>query len=212
MKKDRKNIILQALASMLEERNLSKITTASLAKKSSITEAALYRHFPSKRSIYAELFSFCDNAIFTKCNELKKDKMTSKEKVKNAFMFFMIFVEKNKGFARLLSREALSSDEQNVSDNVNQFYERFELVLRQMLKEDDGNLRTQPGISAQLIITTLEGNIGRYIRSKFKESPSTYIENVWNLLSISIFKINLYFHLKIIQNKNYLWILYLSRL
>ncbi len=188
MKKDRKNIILQALASMLEERNLSKITTATLAEKSNITEAALYRHFPSKRSIYAELFSFCDNAIFTKCNELKKDKMTSKEKVKNAFMFFMIFVEKNKGFARLLSREALSSDEQNVSDNVNQFYERFELVLRQMLKEDDGNLRTQPGISAQLIITTLEGNIGRYIRSKFKESPSTYIENVWNLLSISIFK------------------------
>ena len=57
-----------------------------------------------------------------------------------------------------------------------------------MLKEDDSNLRTQPGISAQLIITTLEGNIGRYIRSKFKESPSTYIENVWNLLSISIFK------------------------
>ena len=188
MKKDRKNIILQALASMLEERNLSKITTATLAEKSSITEAALYRHFPSKRSIYAELFSFCDNAIFAKCNELKKDKMASKEKVKNAFMFFMIFVEKNKGFARLLSREALSSDEQNVSDNVNQFYERFELVLRQMLKEDDGNLRTQPGISAQLIITTLEGNIGRYIRSKFKESPSTYIENVWNLLSISIFK------------------------
>jgi len=188
MKKDRKNIILQSLASMLEERNLSKITTATLAEKSSITEAALYRHFPSKRSIYAELFSFCDNAIFTKCNELKKDKMASKEKVKNAFMFFMIFVEKNKGFARLLSREALSSDEQNVSDNVNQFYERFELVLRQMLKEDDGNLRTQPGISAQLIISTLEGNIGRYIRSKFKESPSTYIENVWNLLSISIFK------------------------
>ena len=175
MKKDRKNIILQALASMLEERNLSKITTASLAEKSKITEAALYRHFPSKRSIYAELFSFCDNAIFTKCNELKKNKISSKEKVKNVFMFFMMFVEKNKGFARLLSREALSSDEQNVSDNVNQFYERLELVLRQMLKDDDNNLRTQAGISAQLIITALEGNIGRYIRSKFKDSPSTYI-------------------------------------
>ena len=119
MKKDRKNIILQSLAGMLEERNLSKITTAALAEKSGITEAALYRHFPSKRSIYAELFSFCDEAIFTKCNELKKSKITSKEKVKNTFMFFMLFVEKNKGFARLLSREALSSDEQNVSDNVN---------------------------------------------------------------------------------------------
>ena len=188
MKKDRKNIILQSLASMLEERNLSKITTASLAEKSKITEAALYRHFPSKRSIYAELFSFCDDSIFSKCNEIKKSKLSSKEKVKNAFMFFMFFIEKNKGFARLLSREALSSDEQNVSDSVNQFYERFELVLRQILKEDDSNLRTQPGISAQLIITTLEGNIGRYIRSKFKDSPSNYIENVWDLLSISVFK------------------------
>ena len=188
MKKDRKNIILQSLAGMLEERNLSKITTAALAEKSGITEAALYRHFPSKRSIYAELFSFCDEAIFTKCNELKKSKITSKEKVKNTFMFFMLFVEKNKGFARLLSREALSSDEQNVSDNVNQFFERLELVLRQMLKENEDELRTQAGISAQLIVTVLEGNISRFIRSKFKNAPSSYTENVWKILSISIFK------------------------
>lgn len=188
MKKDRKNIILESLAAMLEEKNMSKITTASLAEKSNITEAALYRHFPSKRSIYAELFSFCDDTIFVKCNELKKEKISAQEKVKKIFIFFMLFIEKNKGFARLLSREALSSAEQNVSDNVNQFYERFELVLRQMLKEDEKNLTTQAGISAQLIITVLEGNIGRYIRSKFKDSPSTYIENVWTLLSLSIFK------------------------
>ena len=142
MKKDRKNIILESLAGMLEERNLSKITTAALAKKSGITEAALYRHFPSKRSIYAELFTFCDEAIFTKCNELKKSKIAPKEKVKNTYMFFMLFVEKNKGFARLLSREALSSNEQNVSDNVNQFFERLELVLRQMLKESENELRS----------------------------------------------------------------------
>ena len=100
----------------------------------------------------------------------------------------MIFVEKNKGFARLLSREALSSNEQNVSDNVNQFYERYELFIRQVLKEDANNLVTQPGISAQLIVSSLEGNVSRYIRSKFKDSPSSYIENVWELLSISIFK------------------------
>ena len=57
-----------------------------------------------------------------------------------------------------------------------------------MLKEDEKNLTTQAGISAQLIITVLEGNIGRYIRSKFKDSPSTYIENIWTLMSLSIFK------------------------
>ena len=70
----------------------------------------------------------------------------------------------------------------------NQFFDRFELVLRQILKEDSQNLKTQPGISSQLIITTLEGNIGRYIRSKFKDSPSSYIENIWEMLAISIFK------------------------
>ena len=89
MRKDRKNIILQSLAAMLEERNLSKITTAALAEKSGITEAALYRHFPSKRSIYAELFSFCDDTIFVKCNELKKEKISAQEKVKKIFIFFL---------------------------------------------------------------------------------------------------------------------------
>ena len=188
MKKDRKNIILQSLASMLEERNLSKITTALLAKKSNITEAALYRHFPSKRSIYAELFLFCDNAIFAKCNELKKSDLSSKDKAKSAFIFFMIFIEKNKGFARLLSREALSSEEQNVADEVNQFFDRLELTLKNILSKDSDILVTQPGITAQLIITVLEGNINRFIRSKFKVSPSSYIEKIWELLSINLFK------------------------
>ena len=82
---------------------MSKITTASLAEKSNITEAALYRHFPSKRSIYAELFSFCDDTIFAKCNELKKEKISAQEKVKKIFIFFMLFIEKNKG---LIGKEA----------------------------------------------------------------------------------------------------------
>ena len=68
MKKDRKNIILQSLAGMLEERTLSKITTAALAEKSKITEAALYRHIQRKRSFNAELFKYCDDEIITKYN------------------------------------------------------------------------------------------------------------------------------------------------
>ena len=99
-----------------------------------------------------------------------------------------MFVEKNKGFARLLSREALSSDEQNVADEVNQFFDRLELTLKNILSKDSDILVTQPGITAQLIITVLEGNINRFIRSKFKVSPSSYIENIWELLSINLFK------------------------
>jgi TetR/AcrR family transcriptional regulator len=100
----------------------------------------------------------------------------------------MIFIEKNRGFARLISREALSSDEQNVSDAVNQFFERLELSVKQMLSENSENLIAQPGMSAQLFITYLEGNVSRYIRSKFKDSPSNYIENMWELISLNIFK------------------------
>ena len=188
MDKNRKNIILQSLAGLLEEASSTKITTALLAKKSNITEAALYRHFPSKRSIYAELFSYCDEAIFLKSSELKKSDLSSKDKVMNIFKFFMLFVEKNKGFARLLSREALSPSEKNVSDSVNQFYERFELTIKQILAEDIDGLISQPGISAQLITTYLERNVSRYIRSKFKDSPSNYIDNAWDLLSVNLFK------------------------
>ena len=188
MKGNRKQIILQSLAGLLEERNLSKVTTAVLAEKSGITDAALYRHFPSKRSIFSELFGFCDDAIFSKCAEIKKTDLNSEEKVKNIFLFFIIFLEKNKGFARILSREALSSDEQNVTDAVNQFFERLELNIKQILAEEANKLIAQPGISAQLIVTSLEGTVSRYIRSKFKESPSSYSENLWTLTVLSTFK------------------------
>ena len=188
MKGNRKQLILQSLAGLLEERNLSKVTTAVLAEKSGITEAALYRHFPSKRSIFSELFGFCDDAIFSKCAEIKKTDLNSEEKVKNIFLFFIIFLEKNKGFARILSREALSSDEQNVTDAVNQFFERLELNIKQILAEEANKLIAQPGISAQLIVTSLEGTVSRYIRSKFKESPSSYSENIWTLTVLSTFK------------------------
>ena len=73
MSKDRKQIILQSLAKLLEERDATKVTTAVLAAESGVTEAALYRHFPSKRSIFLELFTFCDQTIFQKVGEIKKD-------------------------------------------------------------------------------------------------------------------------------------------
>jgi TetR/AcrR family transcriptional regulator len=190
MAKDRKQIILQGLAKLLEERDATKVTTAILAKESGVTEAALYRHFPSKRSIFLELFNFCDQTIFQKVGEIKKDvSIESLEKIRLIFFFFIIFLEKNKGFARILSREALGPNEKNVIDAVNQFYERLELSMKQILSSNKENIQLTPGISAHLIISTMEGIISRFIRNGFKEIPSSYIENYWILLSKSIFKI-----------------------
>ena len=189
MKKDRKNIILESLAAMLEEKNMSKITTASLAEKSNITEAALYRHFPSKRSIFLELFTFCDQTIFQKVGEIKKEKnIEPEEKVRLIFFFFAIFLEKNKGFARILSREALGPNEQNVIDAVNQFYERLELSIKQHLSSKKDSLKLTSGQSAHFITSIMEGIISRFIRNKFKEMPSNYVENYWVAISNSVFK------------------------
>ena len=189
MSKDRKQIILQSLAKLLEERDATKVTTAVLAAESGITEAALYRHFPSKRSIFLELFTFCDQTIFQKVGEIKKDtKIEPEEKVRLIFFFYAIFLEKNKGFARILSREALGPNEQNVIDSVNQFYERLELVIKQLLSLKKDSLLLTSGQSAHLITSIMEGMISRFIRNKFKETPSSYIENYWLLISTSIFK------------------------
>ena len=93
-KENRKQIILQSLASLLEERNLSKVTTALLAEKSSITEAALYRHFPSKRSIYLELFSFCDETIISKSAEIKKSKKIVRNRMQKIYLCFVYYLLK----------------------------------------------------------------------------------------------------------------------
>ena len=189
MAKDRKQIILQGLAKLLEERDSTKITTAILAKTSGITEAALYRHFPSKRSIFLELFNYCDQTIFQKVGEIKKDlSVPSPDRIKLIFFFFLIFLEKNKGFARILSREALGPNEKNVIDAVNQFYKRLELAMKQILSSDKDSIHLTPGISAHFITSILEGIISRFIRNGFKETPSNYIENYWLLISKSIFK------------------------
>jgi TetR/AcrR family transcriptional regulator len=189
MSKDRKQIILQSLAKLLEERDATKVTTASLAKESGITEAALYRHFPSKRSIFLELFTFCDETIFQKVGEIKKEaNIEPDEKIRLIFFFFIIFLEKNKGFARILSREALGPNEKNVIDAVNQFYERLELAMKQILASQKERIQLTPGISAHLITSTIEGIISRFIRNGFKEMPSGYIQNYWSLLSQSLFK------------------------
>ena len=188
-KYSRRQQILEALAHMLEVAPGERITTAGLAKEVGVSEAALYRHFPSKRSIFLELFTFCDQTIFQKVGEIKKDsKIEAEEKVRLIFFFYAIFLEKNKGFARILSREALGPSEQNVIDSVNQFYERLELSIKQLLASKKDSMQLTAGQSAHLITSIMEGIISRFIRNKFKEIPSSYIENYWSLISSSIFK------------------------
>jgi len=189
MKERRKDLILQTLLKLLETSNTKKITTALLAKESGVTEAALYRHFPSKRMIFQELFEFCDSTIFDKLNQIKKEeKLSIHEKLKNIFYFSVVFIEKNKGFSRILSREALSPDEKNVEEKVNQFFDRYELNIKQILQNEPKLLILTPAIGAQIFTTNLEGVIARFLRGSLKDMPSSYLDNYWEGMQASIFK------------------------
>ena len=128
-KVSRKTQIMQTLARMLEEKEPVKITTAELAKRCEITEAAIYKHFPSKRKIFEGLVDFCEENIFPRISSIKKE-VSSPETPFNICTLILAFCEKNKGICKILTREALSPDEVKIEEKVNHLFERFELEIK----------------------------------------------------------------------------------
>ena len=129
-KVSRKIQIMQTLASMLEDREPVKITTAELAKRTKITEAAIYRHFPSKRKIYQELVEFFEDSIFPRVASIKKDSAPD-EVAGKIVMLILTFCEKNRGISKILNREALSVDESKIESKVDLIFDRLALEIKQ---------------------------------------------------------------------------------
>ena len=121
--------IMQTLVSMLESKEPIKITTAELAKRCEITEAAIYKHFPSKRKIYEGLVDFCEENIFPRISSIKKE-VSSPETPFNICTLILAFCEKNKGICKILTREVLTPDEIKIEEKVNHLFERFELEIK----------------------------------------------------------------------------------
>ena len=125
---------MQSLAAMLEERDLLKITTAELAKRSEITEAAIYKHFPSKRKIYEELVIFFEENIFTRLVAMREE--TKPEDFPGQLILLVLkFCETNKGFSRILTREVFTADEIKIIDKVSNCFEKINIEIRQSLQD-----------------------------------------------------------------------------
>ena len=169
-KVSRKIQIMQTLASMLEDREPVKITTAELAKRTNITEAAIYRHFPSKRRIYQELVEFFEDSIFPRIASIKKESAPD-EVAGNIVMLILTFCDKNKGISKILNREALSVDESKIEDKVNLLFDRLALEIKQSFqnyeKETKNKLSLNATSAADLVVSCLEGQIQIFIRSKY---------------------------------------------
>ncbi len=185
-KTSRKQQILQALAQMLEESPGQRITTAGLAKQVGVSEAALYRHFPSKAKMFEALIEFAEESIFSRVNKLKEGQIPVAQQCHQLFSLVLGFAHHNPGISRVLSGDALVGETERLRKRVSQFFDRLESQLKQFLKEAEikEGLRLQqtPSASANLLLVVIEGAIHQYVRSEFARSPTACAEQQFQIL------------------------------
>jgi len=186
----RKTQIMQTLARMLEEKEPVKITTAELAKRTEITEAAIYRHFPSKRKIYEEMVIFFESNIFPRIESIRSNHPS--EEVPDLIVSLILsFCETNKGFAKILNKQALTAAEAKIDDKISLIFERLNVEIKQSFqsyeRETKKKLKINSSSSADLLMSCMEGQIQAFTRSNFKKNSLTDWQAHWNLLKDSIF-------------------------
>jgi len=184
-KKNRKQDILQNLALMLEGDLSQRITTARLAKQVGVSEAALYRHFPSKARMYESLLDFTEESLFSRINAIASGDQTVFEKYNLVCQLILGFSQKNPGISRILTGEVLLGETQRLKERISQFFDRVELQLKQIHREDaikQSNSTIDSSAIAKLIASIIEGRIQQFVRSNFNILPSDMWEVQWRLI------------------------------
>jgi TetR/AcrR family transcriptional regulator len=186
---ERRQIILETLAHMLEKNQGEHITTAQLARAVGVSEAALYRHFASKAKMFEGLLEFIEETLFTRINKIITEETRAEARVQNILFLLLGFADKNPGMARLLYGDVLVGETERLRQRVVQIYERIETQLKQILREAEAgeNLRVPIADTAALLLAVVEGSITRYVRSEFNSSPVAGWDKQWDLLRKSIF-------------------------
>ena len=188
--KPRQLDIMQRLVKMLGEKCPVKITTSLLANECGITEAAIYRHFPSKKKIYSGLVDFCEQNIFDLISNINSSDGNELEKVKKILILLVTFSEKNPGLARLLTREAFSVDETSLDQRIGQMMSKVELLIKQNLQKYEQETKNKLGLptatAANLLLACSEGIIQQFVRSGFQDSPSKRISDQFEFLVSSL--------------------------
>ncbi len=184
---ERRIQILQALAEMLEQPGADRITTAALAARLSVSEAALYRHFASKAQMFEGLIEFIEQSVFTLVNQITErqqdetDAEPAHRLAARVITMVLQFAEKNPGMTRVMVGDALVFENARLQQRMNQFFDKIEASLRQLLRpaaDEQGS--TTPSVDAQVIASVatafLVGRLHRYARSGFKRLPSESLD------------------------------------
>jgi TetR/AcrR family transcriptional regulator len=178
---ERRVQILQALATMLEQPGAERITTAALAARLDVSEAALYRHFASKAQMFEGLIEFIESTVFTLVNQVTERETSGAVQAQKIAAMLLQFGEKNPGMTRVMVGDALVFEHERLIVRMNQFFDRVESQLRQSLRaaaEAAGS--PTPTVDANALssaVTSLiVGRLQRYARSGFKRLPTELLE------------------------------------
>lgn len=188
----RRDQILQALAHMLESSPGKTITTARLAKAVGVSEAALYRHFPSKAKMFEGLIEFIEETLFSRVSRILQEESRAMVQCEAVLTLLLHFAERNPGMCRILIGDALAGEVERLRSRVAQVFDRLETQIKQILREAElrEGLRTEMTATqtANLLLSVAEGRINQFVRSEFKRIPTQDWDAQWRVLTQAIFK------------------------
>ncbi len=186
-KVSRKDQILQALARMLEAAPGERVTTAALAREVGVSEAALYRHFPSKARMFEGLIKFIEETLFLRITRILNEESNAAIRCEKILTLLLTFCAKNPGMTRLLTGDALAGESERLRQRIAQFFNRLEAQLKQVLREAQIRENLKPTISpaalANLLLATVEGRLLQFVRSEFTQSPMQNWDIQWDYLN-----------------------------
>ncbi len=185
----RRQQILETLAAELEKSPGERITTALLARAAGVSEAALYRHFPSKAKMYEALIAFAEETVFSRINQILEEEKDTYHRCSKVLYLLLGFADRNPGITRVLLGDALTGESEPLRSRVERFFDRLQTQFRQILREarmrgSDKEVAAEVG--ADLLLAFVEGRLQRFLRSRFRHSPLQGWEEQWRMLEPAI--------------------------
>ena len=183
---DRKLQILQTLAEMLQAPAAEKITTAGLAARIEVSEAALYRHFASKAQMFEGLIEFIEETLFSLINKITSEEKSGLKQIEAITAMLLGFAQKNRGMTRVLIGDALVHENERLQLRINQLHDRVEATLKQALRfaisQNELPAIPDPSARANLIMSYVTGRWHQFAKSGFKRDPMQYWNEQWQAL------------------------------
>lgn len=193
-KSNRKDLILQSLARMLETNAGSRITIANLAVDVGVSEATLYRHFSSKSKIYEGLIDFVEELFLSRINIIMNDEKDTIIRCQRVLQLILFFAERNPGISRLLHGDALMGEGEALRGRIKVLFAKVETLLKQILREkalrEGKRFDLDESILSNFLLAFAEGKISQFVRSGFKLKPTHNFDEQWHVIECQLKLIN----------------------